>query len=95
MAVNKNFAQMSSKKLRELLQTADEESAVEIEKLLALRNTYLNPAKSIQDYKSQFAALYSEMIADMRVDKATVSVSWTSEKINGEWVKLPSVLITF
>ena len=50
--------------------------------------------KTIQDYKNEFAAHYSEMIAEMGVDKANVYVSWTSEKENGEWVKKPSVLIT-
>ena len=51
--------------------------------------------KTVQDYKNEFAILYSQMIADMGVDKASVSISWTTEKENGEWVKRPSVLITF
>ena len=50
---------------------------------------------TIEFYKNNFAALYEEMIADAGVDKASVSVSWTTEKENGEWVKKPSVLITF
>lgn len=49
----------------------------------------------IQDYKNEFAALYNKMIAEMDVDKASVSISWTTEKENGEWVKKPNVIITF
>lgn len=52
-------------------------------------------AKTVQNYKDEFAALYSKMIADFEVDKASISISWKSEKENGEWVKKPSVLITF
>ena len=51
--------------------------------------------KTIQDYKSEFAILYSQMIADMGVESASISISWTTEKENGVWVKKPSVLIAF
>ena len=96
MAITKNFAQMSSKRLREIIPTlTSEEEVLYVENLLAERGKYLKPTKSIQDYKNEFAVLYNEMIAEMGVDKASVSVSWTTEKKNGEWVKKPSVLITF
>ena len=62
---------------------------------IAERKKGLKPAKSIQEYKNQFAALYSEMIADFEVDKANISISWKSEKENDEWIKKPNVLITF
>ena len=52
-------------------------------------------AKTIQNYKDELAALYSEMIADFGVDKASISISWKSEKENDEWIKKPNVLITF
>ena len=94
----KDFAQMSSKKLQMLLSEGNsltsEERIVVIE-LLAERVNLLKPQKTIQDYKGEFAALYSQMITEMGVDKAGVSVSWTTEKENGEWVKKPNVLITF
>ena len=96
MAITKNFAQMSSKRLREIIPTLkNEEEILFVENLLAERKKGLKPAKSIQDYKNQFAALYSEMIADFEVDKANISILWKSEKENGEWIKKPSVLITF
>ena len=94
----KDFAQMSSKKLQMLLNEGNsltsEERIVVIE-LLAERVSLLKPQKTIQDYKDEFATLYSQMITEMGVDKASVSVSWTAEKENGEWVKKPNVLITF
>ena len=94
--ITKNFAQMSSKRLREIIPTlTNEEDVLYVENLLAERSKYLKPTKSIQDHKNKFAALYNEMIDDMGVDKASVSVSWTTEKENGEWVKKPKVLITF
>lgn len=96
MARTRNdFAQMSSKKLNEILPTVCEEEAAIIENLLMDRKQALGKPKSIQDYKNAFAALYSQMITEIGVDKASVSVSWTTEKENGEWVKRPNVLITF
>ena len=96
MAITKNFAQMSSKKLREIIPTlTSDEEILYVENLLAERSKYLKPTKSIQDYKDGFVALYNDMIADMGVDKAHVAISWTTEKENGEWVKKPNVLITF
>ena len=92
-----NFAQMCSKKLQTLLSEdaglTSEERIIVIE-LLADR-VLLRPQKTIQDYKDEFAALYSRMITETGVDKANVSISWTTEKENGEWVKKPVVLITF
>lgn len=93
-----NFAQMSSKKLQALLSEGtsltSEERVIVIE-LLADRVKLLKPQKTIQDYKDEFVALYSRMITETGVDKASVSISWTTEKENGEWVKKPNVLITF
>ena len=94
MAITKNFAQMSSKKLREILPSLnDEEEILFVENLLSERNKGLKPIKSIQDYKNEFAALYLDMIDEMGVDKACVSISWTIG--NGELAKKPSVIITF
>lgn len=52
-------------------------------------------AKTVSDYKNEFAKIYQSMIIEMGVEKASVSISWKSEKENGEWVRKPYVLITF
>lgn len=51
--------------------------------------------KTIQDYKDEFVAIYNDMIAQMNVEAASVSIFWKLEKINGEWVKKPFVTISF
>lgn len=93
-----NFAQMSSKKLQALLgednALTSEERIIVIE-LLADRVKALKPQKTIQDYKDEFAALYSRMITETGVDKASVSISWIIEKENDGFVKKPIVFITF
>lgn len=52
-------------------------------------------AKTVSDYKNEFAKIYQSMITEMDVEKASVSISWKSEKENGKWVHKPHVLITF
>lgn len=90
------FAQMSSKKLNEIYRTACEEEAVIIEKLLADRGQELKLTKSIDDYKSEFAALYQKMINEMGVEHATVITNWKAEwdKDNNK-TYVPQVTITF
>lgn len=96
MAIQKNFAQMSSKKLREILPSlSSEEEILFVENLLAERRKGLTPTKSIQDYKDQFEALYSDMVADMGTDKASVAVTWTVEYKNGVRSIKPITTITF
>lgn len=51
--------------------------------------------KTIQDYKNEFAELYSKMISEMEVECATVSISWRTEFKNNEAVRIPRVTITF
>lgn len=52
--------------------------------------------KTIQDYKNEFAELYSKMISGMEVECATVSISWKTEfNENNEAVRIPRVTITF
>lgn len=52
-------------------------------------------AKTISDYKNEFAKIYQSMITETGVEKASVSISWKSEKENGKWAYKPHVLITF
>ncbi len=51
--------------------------------------------KTIQDYKNEFAELYSKMISEMEVEYATVSISWKTEFNDNEAVRIPRVTITF
>lgn len=51
--------------------------------------------KTIQDYKNEFAELYSKMISEMEVEYATVSIRWTTEFNDHNMVRIPRVTITF
>lgn len=51
--------------------------------------------KTIQDYKNEFAELYSKMISEMGVEYATVSIGWTTTFNDHDMVRIPRVTITF
>lgn len=51
--------------------------------------------KTIQDYKNEFAELYSKMISEMGVEYATVSIGWTTKFNDHDMVRIPRVTITF
>lgn len=94
----KNFRQMSSKKLNELLATTNEEDAATIESILMDRKKYIDPthtADRIQSYKDEFGALYKKMLEEFDVETGLVNISWTAEYNNdGTRTIYPHVLIT-
>ena len=51
--------------------------------------------KTIQDYKNEFAELYSKMISEMGVEYATVSIGWTTKFNDHDMVREPRVTISF
>lgn len=51
--------------------------------------------KTIQDYKNEFAELYSKMISEMEVEYATVSIGWTTKFNDHDMVREPRVTISF
>lgn len=53
------------------------------------------PKGKIQDYKERFAELYTELLNDYGVEKASVAVTWTVEYKNGVRSIKPITTITF
>ena len=52
-------------------------------------------SKTVQDYKNEFAMLYSRMISEMEVEYAVVSIRWTTKFNDHNMVREPLVTISF
>ena len=90
-------AEQSDKFLKTYKGNLEDEDAVawDFVEYVSVKYVSVSKPKTVQDYKNEFAKLYSKMISEMEVESAIVSIKWTTKFNDHNTVREPFVTITF